>query len=50
MKILCSGNPRHKTIASGVHQIYPHANFASTTTGYDLRFWEHESVPITSLI
>jgi len=43
MKILCSGNPNHKTIASGVVQIYPDADFASTSTGYDLRFWEHES-------
>lgn len=43
MKILCSGNPEHKTIANGVRGIYPDANFASRTTGYDLRFWEHES-------
>lgn len=43
MKILCSGNPIHKTIASGVMQLYPDAHFASTSTGYDLRFWEHES-------
>ena len=43
MKILCSGNPTHKTIASGVMQLYPDAHFASTSTGYDLRFWEHES-------
>lgn len=43
MKILCSGNPTHKTIASGVMQLYPDTHFASTSTGYDLRFWEHES-------
>lgn len=39
MKILCSGNPQHKTIANGIKQIYPTADFASRTTGYDLRFW-----------
>jgi len=43
MKILCSGNPEHKTIASGIKQIYPDAEFASRATGYDLCFWEHES-------
>lgn len=40
MKILCSGNPYHNTIASGIRKIYPHASFASRKTGYDLRFWD----------
>jgi len=39
MKILCSGNPQHKTIANGIQQVYPSADFASRSTGYDLRFW-----------
>jgi len=43
MKILCSGNPNHRTVANGVAQIYPGADFASRSTGYDLRFWDHES-------
>jgi hypothetical protein len=43
MKILCSGNPTHETIANGIKQIYTDAEFASRATGYDLRFWEHES-------
>tara|TARA_R110000822_G_scaffold300482_1_gene423872 strand:+ start:203 stop:727 length:525 start_codon:yes stop_codon:yes gene_type:complete len=43
MKILCSGNPDHKTIANGIKQVYPEADFASRTTGYDLRFWNKGS-------
>ena len=38
MKILCSGNPQHQTVANGVKQIYPEADFASRATGFDLRF------------
>lgn len=40
MKILCSGNPKHNTVASAINKIYPMANFASRSTGYDLRFWD----------
>jgi hypothetical protein len=39
MKILCTGNPSHNTIASAIHRLFPDAEFASRTTGYDLRFW-----------
>lgn len=39
MKIICSGNPQHQTIANGIKQVYPLADFASRSTGYDLRFW-----------
>jgi hypothetical protein len=40
MKILCSGNPNDHTIASGIRELYPDADFASRTTGFDLRFWD----------
>lgn len=40
MKILCSGNPEHKTVASAVRNMFPQAEFASRATGYDLRFWD----------
>jgi hypothetical protein len=40
MKILCSGNPNHATIASGIAKIFTDADFASRATGYDLRFWD----------
>jgi hypothetical protein len=40
MKILCTGNPDHSTIASGVQKIFPEADFASRATGYDLRLWD----------
>lgn len=39
MKILCSGNPNHNTVASAVCDVFPGAAFASRATGYDLRFW-----------
>lgn len=40
MKILCTGNPAHHTVASAVAKIWPQADFASRATGYDLRFWD----------
>jgi hypothetical protein len=40
MKILCSGNPNHQTVASAVKKQWNDADFASRTTGYDLRFWD----------
>lgn len=40
MKILCTGNPKDQTIASGIKKIYPDAHFASRSSGYDLRFWD----------
>ena len=40
MKILCSGNPNHQTVASAVQKVFPTAEFASRATGYDLRFWD----------
>lgn len=43
MKILCSGNPNHPTIASAVYKLFPDAEFASRATGYDLRFWDQGS-------
>jgi len=43
MKILCSGNPNDQTVASGIKNLYPTAEFASRNTGYDLRFWDHGS-------
>jgi hypothetical protein len=39
-KILCTGNPNHYTVARGVKQIFPNADFACRSTGYDLRMWE----------
>jgi len=38
--ILCSGNPADPTVASAVKKIFPQAEFASRSTGYDLRFWD----------
>lgn len=40
MIILCSGNPQDPTVASAIKQYFPDADFASRTTGYDLRFWD----------
>jgi hypothetical protein len=40
MKILCTGNPSDCTIASGIKEIYPTADFASRATSFDLRFWD----------
>lgn len=40
MKILCTGNPdtqSKQTIASGVRQLFPEADFAHPGTGYDLK-------------
>lgn len=37
--ILCTGNPSHATVASAVQKIFPATEFASRSTGYDLRFW-----------
>lgn len=39
MKILCTGNPTHATVASAVRQVFPESDFAARATGYDLRFW-----------
>jgi hypothetical protein len=47
MKILCTGNPDSaikQTIASGVRQIFPEADFAHPGTGYDLTFSTPESI------
>jgi hypothetical protein len=40
MKMLCTGNPQHATVASAVKKIWPCAEFASRTSGFDLRFWD----------
>jgi hypothetical protein len=40
MKMLCSGNPTHQTVASSIKQRWASADFASRATGYDLRFWD----------
>jgi hypothetical protein len=42
-KILCTGNPDHQTVASGVRVVFPDADFACRQTGYDLRMWSQES-------
>lgn len=39
LKILCTGNPSHPTVASAVKRLWPQADFASRATGYDLTFW-----------
>lgn len=39
MKILCTGNPLHTTVASAVNKQFNSAEFACRGTGYDLRFW-----------
>jgi len=38
-RILCTGNPNDYTIARAVKQIFPNADFACRSTGYDLRMW-----------
>lgn len=40
VKILCTGNPDHATVASAVRKIWPDADFASRQSGFDLRFWD----------
>lgn len=40
-KILCTGNPEHFTVARGIKQVFPTADFACRGTGYDLTMWEH---------
>jgi len=43
-RILCTGNPNDAhTIASGIQQIFPNANFASRKTGFDLSFEKENS-------
>jgi hypothetical protein len=42
-KILCTGNPNDFTVARAIKQVFPHADFASRATGYDLRMWEHST-------
>ena len=47
MKILCTGNPdstSKQTIANGVRQVFPEADFAHPGTGYDLQFTTPESI------
>ena len=47
MKILCTGNPdstTKQTIAHGVRQVFPEADFAHPGTGYDLRFLTSKSI------
>jgi hypothetical protein len=39
-KILCTGNPQDFTVARAIKQVFPSADFACRTTGYDLRMWE----------
>ena len=43
MNMLCTGNPAHATVASSIKRKFPSADFASRTTGYDLRFWDPDS-------
>jgi len=44
--ILCTGNPDHVTVASAIKKKFPHAKFASRSTGFDLRFWNPNSEDI----
>jgi len=45
MKILCSGNPTNeKTIASSIQKIFPNTDFASRTTGYDLKLLSNDTL------
>ena len=39
-KILCTGNPNDYTVARAIKQIFPDADFACRSTGYDLRMWD----------
>jgi hypothetical protein len=39
LKILCTGNPNTAAIAQAIKQILPQTDFASRSTGYDLRMW-----------
>lgn len=39
-KILCTGNPNDYTVARAIKQIFPNADFACRSTGYDLRMWD----------
>jgi hypothetical protein len=41
--ILCTGNPEHKTVASAVKKVFPMAEFACRSTGYDLRLLNNDS-------
>lgn len=43
MKILCTGNPSHNTVARSIKKYFPTADFASRHSGYDLRMWDTES-------
>lgn len=43
LKILCTGNPNHNTVARSVKKYFPTADFACRETGYDLRMWDKES-------
>ena len=40
MKILCTGNPAHITVASAVKTCFPTASFASRATGYNFKLPE----------
>jgi len=39
-KILCTGNPADYTVARAIKKVFPTADFASRSTGYDLRMWD----------
>lgn len=41
--ILCTGNPEHNTVASAVKKVFPSAEFACRSTGYDLRLLNSDS-------
>lgn len=43
LKILCTGNPDHITVARSVKKYFPTAEFACRQTGYDLRMWDTKS-------
>jgi hypothetical protein len=39
MRILCTGNPCHATVASEVKKFWNSAEFASRATGFDFKTW-----------
>lgn len=43
MKILCTGNPNKPTLAKSIKKTFDNVDFASTSTGWDLRMWDQNS-------
>lgn len=43
MQIICTGNPKDRTLASAIGKIFPDTHFASRASGYDLRLLDLEN-------